>query len=603
MGIKDEKVIRRMARILSHRGPDDETYEIYPEANIYLGHRRLSIIDLEGGRQPIFNEDNTIGVICNGEIYNFQKLRADLKRAGHTMKTRSDTEVIVHLYEEYGLAALTMMNGMFALAIIDKKNNSILLARDRLGIKPLYYSLGEDWFSFASEIKALLLVPRVSRDVNRVALQQIMNNNFGPAEMTCFRDIYKLPAGHWLFYKNGKIEMRQYWDIPYFRAEKANLKEWADRLQGSLRTSVQRRLVADVPIAAALSGGLDSSTIVALMAQETNGRVKTFTAGYGPDDPEFAYAAEVAKAYRTNHTELIITPEDLRDLLPRVVWSLEEPIARTDTPPLYYIFQKVAPHAKVLLVGEGADEIFAGYPRYKVASSRLPLLSSWRRDLYRFDYSGIPPVSLGGRLATAVYWRGSRCAPPRLISTPEIPVIPPNELFFKPECLNHLLRYDQKGIMVEFQLKRVDSLSMAHSVEARVPFLDHEVVELASCIPERYKISWKMTGKNVLREAVRSILPPSILNRPKYGQRMSIGRDMTIALENLGDLFLRSKNVRSRGFFKVSDIERLRARQGDRYNKYQITRLWSVILAEIWARLFLDGRCFERPPRSYKEIT
>ncbi|WP_089717678.1 asparagine synthase (glutamine-hydrolyzing) [Candidatus Entotheonella palauensis] len=376
---QDEALAGKMSQTLAHRGPDQ--YGVYTDAWVSLGHRRLSIIDLrEHGRQPMSNEDGTVWVTYNGEIYNFPELRQTLEAKGHVFRSRTDTEVIVHAYEEYGPACVEKFNGMFAFAIWDQNQRELFLARDRLGIKPLYYYWNRNQFVFASEIKAILQAPEVEREVNPQAVYHYVGYEFVPAPDTMFRHVHKLPPGHYLRFKNGQVTVQRYWDMT-FQTENLSPRDYAEHMRELLTEAVRKRLISDVPLGVFLSGGLDSSTIVALMSHCGVEPIKTFSLGYEDETfSELDYARVVAKQFNTEHRELIVEPVT-PELIEKAVWQLDEPMTDLSSVPFYLICQRAREHVTVCLSGEGGDESLVGYDRFKAskAHASYALLPDWIR--------------------------------------------------------------------------------------------------------------------------------------------------------------------------------------------------------------------------------
>jgi asparagine synthase (glutamine-hydrolysing) len=592
--------IEPMTHIMRHRGPDDNGFFIDDDAA--LGHQRLSIIDLEGGHQPVWNSSETRAIVFNGEIYNYREIKRSLEEKGYRFRTNCDTEVIIHAYDEYGVDCLSLFRGMFAFAIWDRKEKQLFAARDRLGVKPFYYTLQGKSLAFASEIKSILQIPNGAPQLNKNAIHHILRTSANLDQETCIKGIHKLPPGHLLLFSSGNIQVRPYWQIPVPQIEYLNVPTWAGRVRAALLKSVERRMISDVPIGATLSGGLDSSSIVALMSELSGRPVKTFTAGYGAGDPELEYAASIAKTFKTDHTELIITPERLEEVLPRLVWHLEEPIGQTGSVPLFHTFREASRFVKVILVGEGADEVFAGYKRYKTLSPALPFASSLRKEIYQYAYIGAQPATFLGKLATTLWWGNTTPGSLFLNGFHSNGPLPPTELFSGKEILNKALRFDQQGIMVEWQLKGIDSLSMAHSLEARVPFLDHELVELLTKVPSHMKCRG-LTGKYILRKAMADILPPQVVRRRKFGQSMRFGNELTRSLDYLSDLLLDKESVKRRGLYAPADLEKLKQRNGRKVlSRSESMKLWTVILVEVWARLFLDNPIPAAPPKSALDL-
>ena len=365
-GPVDPSLVHQMMDKMIHRGPDDEG--TYVEQRVVLGHRRLSIIDLHTGKQPISNEDGTVWIVFNGEIYNFVQLREELLQSGHRLQTQTDTEVIVHLYEQYGERCVDKLSGMFAFAIWDVRKKKLFLARDRVGIKPLYYSVNEKSVTFASEIKALLADPSVKREIDLQTIDKFLTFFYTPGPETMFRSIRKLPPGHYLISEDGKFQLHQYWDLS-FTGETRNwrLNDTTVKLVDLLRETVRSHMISDVPVGVLLSGGVDSTGLLSFCAEETNKKVKTFTIGFGGEQfaDERTYARLAAQRYGTEHYEMTISPDDFRNFMPTYVRQMEEPVCEPPAIALYYVTRLAQEHVKVLISGEGGDEAFAGYPNYR----------------------------------------------------------------------------------------------------------------------------------------------------------------------------------------------------------------------------------------------
>lgn len=547
----DEALVERMAARMRHRGPDQ--HGACTRDGISLGHRRLSIIDLsENGRQPMANEDGSVLLVVNGEIYNFREMRAALEGRGHRFQGRSDSEVIVHAYEEYGTGVLDRLRGMFAFALWDDRRKTLLLARDRIGIKPLYYWIANGRLAFASEIKSLLEIPGVSRDLNRHALYDYMGFEFVPAPQTMFRNIHKLPAGHYLLAKEGRVDVARYWDLQFpAAAAPRSFPEAVERVRDLLDQAVASHLVSDVPLGVFLSGGLDSSAIVAMMRRHIGGALKTFTIGY-PDKTfsELDYARQVADAFGTEHQVLMI--EDLNaDYVKESIWHLDEPMTDLSAVPLFLVCRQAKPQVTVCLSGEGGDESFAGYDRFK--ASRLNRAYRWipggirrlaihpavnrLRDrpqkkgavnmLKRFLQGAALPEEAAHlrwqyfsnaeqdlRLFNAAFRKEVRLDPFRALREY-------NALCNARDAVNREIYLDMRFMMTDSVLMKVDKMSMASAVEIRVPLLDHVLVEYIASLPGRWKLRGLQT-KHVLRAALQGILPDNIVRRGKQGYSLPV---------------------------------------------------------------------------------
>lgn len=548
---KDEELIRRMNSQIVHRGPDQDG--IYCCDHASLGHRRLSIIDLsEQGRQPMFNEDGTLCLVFNGEIYNFKELRDTLQQKGHTFSSHSDSEVILHAYEEYGMGVLEKLRGMFAFALYDLKEKTIFLARDRIGIKPLYYYHKDDKLVFASEIKAILEDTSIERKLSHQALYDYIGFEFVPAPATMFQDIYKIPAGHYLLCREGKIEVKQYWDLD-FAANAGGLSydDSVERLRELLDYSVKSHLVSDVPLGVFLSGGLDSSAIVAMMRRHISGPLKTFTIGYHDKSfSELDYAAQVADYFDTEHQVLML--DDIKpEYVEKTLWHLDEPMTDLSTVPLYLLCKQAREHVTVCLSGEGADESFAGYDRFKASKLNLffrILPAPVRKQIVGRLIAALPdqPQKKGVINMLKRFVEGANLPPEghhlrwQYFSNEN----QNNHLFndhfksqtvfdpFRTICdysgrcnatdrINREIYLDMRYMMTDSVLMKVDKMSMASSLEVRVPLLDHVLVEFLASLPGDWKLKGMRT-KHIFRSVLDGMLPDNIVNRGKQGYSLPV---------------------------------------------------------------------------------
>lgn len=530
-----------MCRTLVHRGPDDEGY--YTNDDVGLGMRRLSIIDLAGGRQPISNEDDTVHVVFNGEIYNHRELRSELERAGHRFTTRSDTEVLVHLFEEHGLEMVHSLRGMFAFAIWDERRSRLFLARDRLGIKPLYYSSrGTDEFGFASELKALRPFLPSTPEIDRRALGLYLAFGYVPDPHAIYEGVLKLPPGHRLVWtREDGAEVERYWSPVRSERPVSDERAAVRKLRELLEDAVRYRLIADVPLGAFLSGGLDSSAVVACMARAMDRPVRTFTIGF--EDPrwnEAPHAAEVARALGTDHTELIVKP-DVEDLFERVAVSFDEPFADSSALPMYLVSELARDHVKVCLSGDGGDELFGGYVRYREMLRRDGELSPAFRSALGGLARRLPRSTYGrNRLLELSRSRKGRYAGmvARSLRVDEGGVargdlaagVPDLDQMLDPwfaqaddrDFPAQLMLVDALSYLPGDILTKVDRMSMAVSLEARVPLLDHRLAEFAFSLPTRMKFR-NGEGKWVFRKAVEDLLPDSVFRKPKHGFGVPLG--------------------------------------------------------------------------------
>jgi asparagine synthase (glutamine-hydrolysing) len=612
-----------MRDVLTHRGPDGAG--LHADEHAVIVHRRLSIVDLTGGHQPLANEDGTIWVTFNGEIYNHADLRQELERAGHRYRTRSDTETIVHAYEEWGDDCVHRFRGMFAFGIWDGPRRRLLLVRDRLGIKPLYWAMSSAEHAsrgprllFASEIKSLLQSGLVTPRLHAEVIPEVLATRYTSGADTLFEGIFKLLPGHRLVYEQGDVRIAQYWDVPCDGVDPALAAQpdeaLVERFGALLEESVRLRLMADVPLGAFLSGGLDSSAITALMARASDRPIETFSVAFADRAfSELEYARTVARAIGANAHEVVISDRDFFGALPRLVWFEDEPIAHPSSVPLHFVSLLARQHVKVVLTGEGSDELLAGYGKYPralfnwrargayerlvpagirngVASGLVPRLP---RALQRYaarsflalprepaamfldNFAGMPlhlqRELLGGRLA------GGRDPYAASLSYFDVPA--------GSSLLDRLLYTDLKTYLVELLMKQ-DQMSMSASIESRVPFLDHELVEFACRLPARLKLSG-FTTKRVLRESARGLVPDSILRRPKMGFPVPFAGWAGGAWHGVVRDVLLDRRSRERGLIDAPAVARLlddhrsgRRRGGD--------AIWALLNLELWHRTFID---------------
>ena len=614
--IPEHQILRGMRDTLVHRGPDDRGEYVRPLDEkgpfLFLGHCRLSIIDLVSGQQPLSSEDGTVWVIFNGEIYNFQELRSELEKLGHRFKTNSDTEVIVHSYEEYGEECFKHLNGMFAVGIWDERKKQLILARDRLGKKPLYYSLLHGTFLFASELKAIMAYPNFPRKVDTLSLRKYLFYEFIPSPHTIFETARKLPAASYLIWQKGKIEIRKYWSP--FRSEEGrefSEEEAESKIFDLLRTSVRRRLISDVPLGIFLSGGIDSSAVAAFAQQEVPGKVKTFSIGF--EDPSFdesKYAALVSTFLGTEHYEQMMTPEDLLSIIPRLPDILDEPMADASILPTYLLSKFTREHVTVALGGDGGDELFAGYPTYLAHKLAWPYerylgllhpLTAYLANLLpvsdnniSFDFKVkkfLSGIGYPDGIRNSI-WLGSfpfqenenvlsdeirnQFNRDRLVE--EISLYekeyPLNDRMTKLQYLD-LRLYLQEAILV-----KVDRASMACSLEVRAPFLDYELVEFVMGLPSRLKLKG-FTLKYILKKAMKGWLPDEVINRPKKGFGVPIAKWVKGPLKGLFRDLLSSERIKREGFLNPEHVTTLLEDHlgNKRDNRKQ---LWTLLVWELW---------------------
>jgi asparagine synthase (glutamine-hydrolysing) len=599
------EVLSAMGSALAHRGPDDATLAIHGQAG--LAFRRLSIIDVAGGQQPLHNEDDSCHLILNGEIYNHLELRRELEGRGHRPRTHSDAEVVLHGYEEWGDDVVPRLRGMFAFALWDDKRRRLLLARDRLGKKPLVYHEAEGRLAFASELGGLLADPRVPREADLAAIHQYLVYQYVPAPGTAFAGVRKLPPAHTLVFEDGVARVQRYWSLSFQPALDITLEDAAAEVRRLLRDAVAVRLMSEVPLGAFLSGGIDSSAVVALMSEF--GRVKTFCIGFEEDAfDERPYAAMVASRYGTEHHEFVVRP-DAAEVLPEIVAHYGEPFADSSALPTWYLARLTRQHVTVALNGDGGDELFAGYDRYRALAAyrtlaRLPgrsllgpvadaapgwLPSRARRLLkaasHRPEVSYARTVSVfAPEEAAALYSPEMRRRSERASAyAPLLDVFAASDA---PDLLGRTLHADTMTYLPGDLLAKVDIATMAHGLEARSPLLDHPLVEFAARLPSRYKLG--RTGKVVLRLAVQDLLPEAILRRPKKGFGVPLGRWFRGELRGYLEETLLSSRAQSRPFFDARAVAALVRAHGV-HGRDHSAQLWSLLVLELWSRRFLDG--------------
>jgi asparagine synthase (glutamine-hydrolysing) len=601
-------LIHRMCDVIRHRGPDDEG--VFVEQSVALGMRRLSIIDLSTGHQPIHNEDRTVWIVFNGEIYNFRELRAELETAGHRFYTSTDTEVIVHAYEQWGAKAIGRLRGMFGLAIWDIKSRSLLVARDRIGIKPLYYAEGGGRLYFGSELKSLLEAPNLPRDLNLDALDHYLSFLYTPRDGSIFKSVRKLPPGHLLTWQDGRVDVQQYWRLPVNETYAGSEEEAVRGLRAVLSDAVRSHLVSDVPLGAFLSGGIDSSLVVGLMAETSGARVKTFSIGF--DEPAFdelEHARCVAHHFGTDHHEFVVKPDGV-SILDRLVSHFDEPFADSSAIPTWYVSEMARRHVTVVLSGDGGDELFGGYDRY-LPHPRVVAFDRYSpRALRRVAAIAATKLPHGvrgknflrhvgrdeqGRYLDAIRFF-SADEKPSLLSrdvmgqlegpNPESRLAAHFERYAHLPWPSQMMRFDAETYLPEDVLTKVDRMSMAHSIESRVPLLDNEVIEFASSLPAVMKIRGGRR-KHVLKEVAATLLPPEILNRPKQGFGVPLG---TWFRGNLRELFadtLLSRASLQRGYIQPLFVRQILDEHLSGKRDHTL-RLWQLVVFEKWHQEYVD---------------
>jgi asparagine synthase (glutamine-hydrolysing) len=615
----DKELLQRMNNTLVHRGPDGEGYFI--QSNIGLGHRRLSIIDIEGGKQPMGNEDDSIQVVFNGEIYNFLELKKDLEAKGYRFRTRSDTETIIYGYEEWGEDIIQKLRGMFAIALWDSRNQKLLLIRDRIGKKPVYYYLGKDHISFASEIKALLMDKSIPKEIDPIALDSYLSFGYVPSPLSIFKAIRKLPPAHVAVYRPGDFRVRQYWDLDMGNeAFPKPEKEVLEELKSLFDEAVRLRLISDVPLGAFLSGGVDSSAVVASMAGLIGKEpVKTATIGFSDKSfDEIEYARIVAKLYQTDHTEFVVNPDALK-VLEDIVWHLDEPFADASAIPTYYVSKMARQKVTVALSGDGGDETFAGYiNRYYM--NRL-------EDSIRRKLPGFLKQNILGPMGE-IYPKADFLPRPfrlkrflsNLSHTFEQAYFRDMSFYFLPEMKEKLYRsefksaikdinafdilrdhfkvnqnpditsrvqyVDIKTYLPEDILIKVDRMSMAHSLEVRAPILDHKLIEYVGSLPSTLKLKGK-ESKYIFKKMLEDRLPKNILYRKKQGFSIPLASWLRNELKGFVEetLFLSQNGLSS--FFNLKYIEDLWRKHLSGRQNYAYP-LWGVMMFSLWKRKFLD---------------
>jgi asparagine synthase (glutamine-hydrolysing) len=601
-----EQELRNMCSAIAHRGPDDEGF--YFQTGVGLGMRRLSIIDLDSGRQPVSNEDGTVWVVFNGEIYNFQELRQQLKGRGHVFSTHGDTETIVHLYEEYGNHCVDHLRGMFAFALWDERHKRLLVARDRLGIKPLYYAEIGGRILFASELKSILQLPEVGRSFNWSAVSHLFSFLSTPPTEAIVDGVHKLEPGHLLTASPGGTPViERYWELSFEPDYGKEEDYFVEHVRGLLEESVRLHMVSDVPLGAFLSGGIDSSSIVATAARLTDAPLKTFSIGFSePDYNELEYARVVAKRFRTEHHELTLGPDSL-DRLEDLAWHLDEPFGDSSAIPTFMVSKLAAQSVKVVLSGDGGDELFAGYDKYLVEKRErgyTPLPALIRTVLGTIGRT-MPDGMRGRNLLRHMSLAGAE----RYLDACTLFRRDDMKKLFRPDVFKLLAPYEPwrakaaymesgerhwlsnlQGLDVNNYLPldiltKVDRMSMAHSIETRVPLLDHKLVEFAATIPPEMNLRGGTT-KYVLKRAMKGILPERIINRPKKGFAVPLGYWFRGKLGSYVRDLLLGESARRRGFFNAPYIEDLVA-QHERGRNLDL-QLWTLISFELWARVFLD---------------
>ena len=604
-------VLEQMCRVITHRGPDDQGTLV--KDGVALGMRRLSIIDLAGGHQPMSGCDESTSIVFNGEIYNYRELRRELEVRGHTFKTDSDTEAILHAYEEHGERCVEALRGMFAFALWDDRKRRLFIARDRVGKKPLFYTVTpEGTLVFGSELKSLLAHPEVRHEINLEAVDAYLSFGYVPDPLAIFRDTHKLPPGHHLTFEDGKVRTRSYWDFKFEHDDNRRSEEdYLEELRELLDEAVRIRLVADVPLGAFLSGGVDSSVVVGLMALATDRPVKTFSIGFHEDSyNELKYARLAAQRFGTEHHEFIVTP-DICSIVDDLVWHFDEPFADSSAIPTYMVSKMAREHVKVVLSGDGGDELFAGYTRYVIdhkrsGFTRVP--DAIRRGVMQPIGRALPQAAWGRNFIhnvalepldryieeVSVFTRLNK----RSLYTEDFRRrLNDNRgaahLFHEHAArvtsgddLDRLLYLDSKTYLPGDILTKVDRMSMANSLEARVPLLDHKLIEFVTRIPSALKMKGLET-KHIFKRAVADLVPAEILERPKQGFGVPIERWINQQLRERLHGTLTEPRTRQRGFVEPRYVNVL-LDEHERGRRDHATELWALFMLELWHRQFVD---------------
>ena len=610
-------LLEQMCAGLEHRGPDKRG--IFAADGTGLGIQRLRVIDLSTGDQPIANEDGSVVVVLNGEIYNYRELRDRLERSGHRFSTKGDTETIVHLYEEHGIDCVKHLHGMFAFALWDRRRRRLLVARDRLGKKPLFYAHRDGAFSFASEMGALMRDQEIPADVDHAALDAYLTYGYVPAPRSALRAVRKLPPAHTLVWQDGNVTIERYWRLDYaHKLEPMPLPELCERIRDGLRAATRKRMVADVPLGAFLSGGIDSSAVVAAMAEASSRPVKTFSIGFEQEAfDELPHARRVAQQFGTDHEEFVVRPNAV-EILPKLVRHYGEPFADSSAIPCFYLAELTRRHVTVALNGDGGDEAFAGYTRYvsnRMAGSldRLPasvrrlVAAAGRRLPERGEVSS--PLNRARRMAGALaldpieryasyvslHGADRRAA----LYTPEYADLvgpvdaldvlrDPWEAASGEDVLDRLLEVDTLTYLPDDLIAKIDIATMAHALEARSPFLDHEMMELAASIPASLKA--RGTEKKwVLREAMRGWLPDDLLDRPKQGFSVPLSDWFRGELRTHVSEVLLDPSTLARGWFREEAVRGMLDRHAAGADA-EAGRIWSLLMLELWHRELVEGR-------------
>ncbi|HZR41868.1 MAG TPA: asparagine synthase (glutamine-hydrolyzing) [Ktedonobacteraceae bacterium] len=610
-----EQLIDSMCKVIRHRGPDDQG--TWVGDGVALGMRRLSIIDLAGGHQPIYNEDKSILIVFNGEIYNYRDLRDELRARGHHFETNSDTEAIVHAYEEYGEDCAKHLRGMFVFAIWDRKRHRLLIGRDRFGKKPLNYYWDGQRLIFGSEIKSILEAG-IPREVNHEALDEYLVYRYVPAPNTLFKGVMKLPAAHVLIYEDGNIRTQRYWDLPFTPTCNDDEQTAIERVRALIKDAVEVRLMSEVPLGAFLSGGIDSSIVVGMMSQMMSQPVKTFSIGFEEDDySELPYARRIAEHFGTEHHEFFVRP-NLIEVLPQLVWAYDEPFADSSMLPTYYVSKLAREHVTVVLSGDGGDEIFAGYTHYarELAISRIP---GPMRYLLGMGSQFMPDGMRGKKRLRNIH----NDLPIRYVQGTMIFPVGTRELMYTPEyfakirhhnpyerhtsefkAVSHLdvvaqMQYaDARGYLIDDIMVKVDKASMFNSLETRAPLLDQHLAEYAASLPSSLRMQ-NGTLKYLLKRVAADLLPAEILARKKQGFAIPMKHWFRGELTGYAHNMLESSRAKERGIFNPQFISNLlKAHESTKLVNHS-SAIWSLLCLELWFQVYMDspGLHVERSPQ------
>lgn len=618
-----QELIEQMTGLISHRGPDDSG--AYLEGNVGLGFARLSIIDLSGGHQPMSNETGDIWIVFNGEIWNYKTLRAELIEKGHHFRTKSDTETIIHAYEEYGVDCIARLHGMFGLAIWDSPRKRLLLARDRVGKKPLYYTRVDGNVLFASEIKSLLRHPQVKRQADVQALADFLSVRYVPGPATLFANIYKVLPGHWLLCQKDTLRQECYWDFTFGKTESRPVEEYIQGIRQHVQRAVEERLMADVPLGAILSGGVDSSIITGIMSQLTNEPVKTFSVGFDtPGFSELPYARLVSEHFGTEHHELIVRCSDLTEYWPLLTWHRDEPVSEPSDLGMFLISKLARQHVKVVLSGEGGDELFAGYPKYVLdwLARYYQLFPAPIRDrvilpvIDRLPYR-MRKIKMAARVLSQpaperwMRWFGvfNGSLKENLLSPSTKARIDDDsshafrrwlEANAQRDALSSMLYLDTKIWLPDNLLMKGDKMTMAASLEARVPLLDYHLIEYAASIPSNIKVK-PFQAKYLFKRAYADFLPQAILTRKKMGFNVPISSWFQGDQRSLISRLLLSERARSRGFLNTEYVAGLLRDHLEGRTQYGV-QLFLLASLELWFRIFIDSAHLEYPQGSAEQL-